>query len=60
MKKVYIKPTVETTELTSEVVMMVGSVNVVDPGTGGKFDSSEDDQYSNRRRGTWGNLWAEE
>lgn len=60
MKKVYIKPTVETTELTSEVMMMVGSVNVVDPETGGKFDSSDDTQYSNRRRGTWGNLWAEE
>ena len=60
MKKEYIKPSVETTELTSEVMMLVGSVDVIDPETGGKFDSSVDDQYSNRRRGTWGNLWAEE
>lgn len=60
MKKEYIKPSVETTELTSEVMMLVGSVDVIDPETGGKFDSSEDDQYSNRRRGQWGNLWSKD
>ena len=59
-KKVYIKPVIEVVELDSEVMMLAGStnggMNVVDPETGGSFDSSEDDQYSNRHRGKWGNL----
>ena len=60
-KKVYIKPQMETVELGSEVLMQAGStnanggsMNIID----GSFDSSEDDQYSNRNRGTWGNLWS--
>lgn len=64
-KKVYIKPIMETVELGSEVIMLAGSpnggMNVIDPETGGFFDSSdssEDIQYSNRNRGTWGNLWS--
>ena len=62
-KKVYIKPIMETVELGSEVIMLAGStngggMNVVNPGTGGSFDSSEDEQYSNRNRGTWGDLWS--
>ena len=62
-KNVYIKPTIEVTEFASEVMMVAGSVNggmnVIDPDKGGSFDSSEDDQYSNHRRGQWGNLWGE-
>ena len=62
-KKVYIKPTMDVVEFDSEVMMLAGStngggMNVVDPETGGSFDSSEDDQYSNRKRGTWGDLWS--
>lgn len=62
-KKVYIKPQMETVELGSEVLMQAGSpngggMNIIDPETGGSFDSSEDTQYSNRNRGTWGNLWS--
>ena len=52
----------ETVELGSEVLMQAGSpnggMNVIDPSQGGNFDSSEDVQYSNRNRGTWGNLWS--
>lgn len=55
MKKEYIKPSIEIAEFSSEVVMLSGSSINVGEGT---FDSSEDDQYSNHRRGTWGNLWA--
>ena len=61
-KKVYIKPQMETVELGSEVIMLAGSpnggMNIIDPETGGSFDSSKDDQYSNRNRGTWGDLWS--
>ena len=57
-KKEYIKPTMEIVELDSEIVMLAGSpngggMNVVDPEKGGSFDSSEDEQYSNRRRNYW-------
>ena len=60
-KKVYIKPTIEIIEFASEVMMVAGSVNgggmnVVNPETGGSFDSSEDDQYSNRRRNYWNEI----
>ena len=62
-KKVYIKPQMETVESGSEVIMLAGSpngggMNVIDPSQGGNFDSSVDDQYSNRNRGTWGDLWS--
>ena len=53
-KKKYIEPTVEVTELASEVIMNVGSdLGIIDD----VLDSSKDEQYAYRRRGKWGDLW---
>ena len=52
-KKAYIKPSVEVIELESETMMLSASNQV------GVFeDETEEDAWmTNRRRGTWGNLW---
>ena len=52
-KKTYIAPTVEITEIET-VAMLAASIGI-DTNHGGS-----DEQLSNDRRGTWGNLWAEE
>ena len=59
-KKEYIKPFMEIDELVSEVMMNAGSANGGINIGNGSFDSSSDDQYSNHRRGQWGNLWSGE
>ena len=53
-KKTYIAPTVEITEIET-VAMLAASIIGIDTNHGGS-----DEQLSNDRRGTWGNLWAEE
>lgn len=60
MKKVYITPNIEVVKLET-IEMMAASapqIDIVKPGTGG--DEGGTDILSNRRRGKWGNLWAEE
>ena len=57
MKKEYIKPEIEVMAIEVEAQMMTASPNV-QPGFGeGEADGST--PLSNRRRGTWGNLWTE-
>ena len=55
-KKAYIKPSIEVTELVSEVVMSTTSIGIV---RGKKFDTSDDEyeQYVNARRDVWGTEW---
>ena len=48
-KKTYITPTVEITEIET-VAMLAASISIDKNGEG-------DEQLSNDRRGTWGNLW---
>lgn len=56
MKKVYIKPEAEIIEFENEVYMLTGSPEI---GAGG--DANDDEEAnSNRHRGEWGNLWAED
>ena len=52
-KKIYIAPAMEITEIEM-VTMLAASVLVSDKLT------EDDAVMSNRRRGTWGNLWAED
>ena len=54
-KKEYIKPSIEVIELESDVIMTGGSNEgtVVFPGG----DAGSEDQLSNNRRGSWGDLW---
>ena len=57
-KKKYIKPEIEVMAIEAESHMMTASPNT-SPGFGeGEADGGE--VLSNHRRGTWGNLWAEE
>ena len=53
-KKEYIKPSAEVIEMepTTMIAASAGDIPVV--------EGSGKDQLSNRRRGTWGNLWAED
>ena len=51
-KKVYIKPSAEVIEIDA-VQMLAASIGVGE----GEVDAGE--AWSNRRRGTWGNLWAD-
>lgn len=52
-KKIYIAPAMEIVEIEM-VTMLAASVLVSDTPT------DDDAVMSNRRRGTWGNLWATE
>ena len=56
-KKAYIKPSIEVTELVSEVVMSATSSIVIRGDK--KFDTSNDEyeQYVNARRDVWGTEW---
>ena len=57
-KKEYIKPEIEVIDIEMQSQMMTTS-----PGTEPGFgfgDADDSDPLTNRRRrGTWGNLWAE-
>lgn len=56
MKKVYIKPTTEIIVLETESQMMSASNFIPESGDnyGGDYAGT-----NNRRRGKWGDLWAE-
>ena len=56
-KKEYIKPEIVVMAIEAESQMMTASPNTP-PGFGGG-EADESTPLSNRRRGTWGNLWAE-
>ena len=56
MKKVYVKPEAEIVEFENEVYMLTGSPEIGDGGDAG----DDEEANSNRHRGEWGNLWAEE
>ena len=56
-KKEYIKPEIEVIDIEIQSQMMTTS-----PGTEPGFGEGEADDstpLTNRRRGKWGNLWAE-
>ena len=55
-KKEYIKPSAEVTEM-EPTFMMASSKPEIGVGEG-SVDAGQG--WSNRRRGTWGNLWAED
>lgn len=52
-KEVYIKPSIEVITIESSHMLSASSIEV-------KLGESGEDQLSNHRRGTWGNLWADE
>ena len=56
MKKKYQKPEIEVVEFEMEIYMLDSSLEGTDPG-----DNPGDlEGQSNRHRGEWGNLWAED
>ena len=58
-KKEYIKPAMEVMSIEAESHMMTASPGT-HPGFGDGFASGDGEVLSNRRRGTWGNLWDKE
>lgn len=61
MKRPYIAPKMDTVELEVEPILIAISSEASLPDTswgGVNKDGTEADAY--KRRGTWGNLWAED
>lgn len=56
MKKKYQKPEIEVIEFEMDVYMLDSSLEGTDPGE----DPGDLEGQSNRHRGEWGNLWAED
>lgn len=54
-KKVYIKPELEVSEFTSDILMQTTSI----PLNNDTEVNTEDGQLGHGRRGSWGNLWNE-
>ena len=57
-KKKYIKPEIEVMAIEAESHMMTASPNT--PPGFGEGEATDNEVLGNGRRGTWGNLWAEE
>ena len=59
-KKKYIAPTMEITtiETTSMIATSTPEIGIIKPGENG--ENTGTDILSNHRRGTWGNLWADD
>ena len=57
-KKEYIKPAMEVMSIEVEAQMMTAS-QYTQPGFGSGEADGEGEVLTNRRRGEWGNLWAE-
>ena len=59
MKKEYIAPEMEVMEIENEAMMLTvsapGEGGLEGTGSGGSMSGGSAD--SNKRRGTWGNLW---
>ena len=59
-KKEYIKPEIEVMTIEVQSQMMTTSPST-EPGFGDGFADGDGEVLTNRRRrGTWGNLWAEQ
>ena len=56
MKKKYQKPEIEVIEFEMDIYMLDSSLEGTDPGD----DPGDLEGQSNRHRGEWGNLWAED
>lgn len=56
LKKKYQKPEIEVIEFEMEIYMLDSSLEGTDPGD----DPGNLEGQSNRHRGEWGNLWAED
>ncbi len=56
MKMKYQKPEIEVIEFEMDIYMLDSSLEGTDPGE----DPGDLEGQSNRHRGEWGNLWAEE
>lgn len=56
MKKKYQKPEIEVVEFEMDIYMLDSSLEGTDPGE----DPGDLEGQSNRHRGEWGNLWAED
>ena len=57
MKKDYVKPTLEAVEVEFESLMTTTSGEQGSTGVGSGSAGDETDDYTNGRRGSWGNLW---
>ncbi|MBR3858667.1 MAG: hypothetical protein IKJ18_01425 [Bacteroidaceae bacterium] len=61
MKQAYIKPETEVIDIETETHLMALSADEALPGTSwGGDDGTGKDADATGRRGTWGNLWAQE
>ena len=56
LKNKYQKPEIEVIEFEMEIYMLDSSLEGTDPGD----DPGNLEGQSNRHRGEWGNLWAED
>jgi hypothetical protein len=60
-KRPYIKPVVEVVVVSSQMLASSpptgGGNGVIGGGGNGSANGDGTDQLSNKRRGTWGNLW---
>ena len=54
-KKEYIKPEMLVVDIEVQQIITASPT----PGFGDGFASGDGEVLSNRRRGTWGNLWAD-
>ena len=62
MKKEYIKPEIVVEEILLEGMLLAisGDTDIRGDGSGGGESEGGLEPWSNKRRGTWGNLWGEE
>ena len=57
MKKQYVKPIMEVVVFEHEALMLTASSEQSSVGTGSGTAGNDTPDLSNKRRGTWGNLW---
>ena len=57
MKKLYLKPNIETVEVEYETLMLPMSGEQGEVGTGDKPVGDEVEGLSSSRRDSWGSLW---
>ena len=57
MKKRYVAPIIDIVDIEYEVLMLAVSSEQSNTGTGSGTAGNDTPDLSNKRRGTWGNLW---
>ena len=57
MKKQYVMPIIDIINIEHEALMLTVSGEQSNAGTGSGTVGNETPNLSNKRRGTWGNLW---